>query len=262
MSSITLEQPRINLANLAHKPRLLDLFCGEGGAGEGYARAGFQVTGVDITDHSKRYPHTFIQADVLDLDPEWVASFDAIHASPPCQSFSQTSALHTKEYPDLLEPVRTMLQTAAKPYVIENVPRAPLHDPTVLCGTMFPELRVIRHRLFETNWTLRAPGPCIKPHPNCYMHTRHGVVPKKELREATRSMFDIPREPVGDPWTGYVTVVTSLSPPADAARDAMGMPWASLNGCIEAIPPAYTEWIGREMIRETNPEKRTVLTLF
>src|SRR5271157_4967892 len=134
------------------KFRLLDLFCCAGGAGVGYRRAGFEVVGVDI-EPQPNYPFPFIQANALALDHEFIASFDAVHASPPCQSYSDLAKRNRNAdaWPRLVEPVRDMLIRSGLPYIIENVEGAPLRNPVVLCGTMFKGLRVIRHRLFEAN---------------------------------------------------------------------------------------------------------------
>ena len=144
--------------SLSNKPRLLDLFCCAGGAGMGYSRAGFDVVGVDLSPQ-KNYPFEFIQADALALDPKFLASFDAIHASPPCQSYSDLAKRNgnAHEWPRLIEPVREILRSTGLPYVIENVEGAPMIDAVVLCGTMFPGLRVLRHRLFEANFEIIAP---------------------------------------------------------------------------------------------------------
>jgi len=134
-------------------PRLLDLFCGAGGAAKGYHDAGFKVTGIDINPQPN-YPFDFIQADAMEIGlrflnpgPFW-RPFDAVHASPPCQSYSALSPLTTKEHPRLVEPVRGMLIESGLPYVIENVVGAPLINPIQLCGSSFG-LGVWRHRIFE-----------------------------------------------------------------------------------------------------------------
>lgn len=147
------------------KPKLLDLFCCAGGAGVGYSRAGFEVIGVDITPQP-RYPLPFIQTDALKLDPKFIALFDAIHASPPCQSYSDLAKRNgnADEWPRLIEPVREMIIRSGLPYVMENVDGAPLRDPMILCGTMFKGMRVLRHRLFKTNFPLLVP-----PHPKFHI---------------------------------------------------------------------------------------------
>lgn len=110
----------------------------------GYSRAGFDVVGVD-NKPQPNYPFAFIQADALKLDPKFVASFDALHASPPCQAYSDLAKRNGNghEWPRLIEPVRKMLIQTGLPYVIENVDGAPLLGPVILCGTMFPKLRVL-----------------------------------------------------------------------------------------------------------------------
>jgi len=142
------------------RPRLLDLFCGGGGASMGYWLAGFEVVGVDTAKRG-RYPFAHFQADALEFVRMYGRDFDAIHASPPCQAYSRLAARHPeREYPDLIEPTREALQATGKPYVIENVPEAPLIEPVVLCGSSFflgtndEQYQLRRHRAFETNWPL------------------------------------------------------------------------------------------------------------
>ena len=138
------------------KPRLLDLFCCAGGAGAGYAKAGFEVVGVDLHPQP-RYPFEFHQADAMTFD---LSGFDAIHASPPCQAYTVLGGREDlSHYPDLVDAVRERLQAAGVPWIIENVPGAPLRDPITLCGAMFG-LRSYRHRLFESSVQLAPP-----PHP-------------------------------------------------------------------------------------------------
>lgn len=143
------------------KIRLLDLYCGAGGCAVGYSRAGFDVVGVDLNP-MPRYPFEFHQGDALDYLREHGHEFDVIHASPPCQAYCSLKSMpNAKVHPDLVAPTREALEATGKPYVIENVPGAPLLSPTMLCGTMFglgtgdADLR--RHRLFETNWSLVLP---------------------------------------------------------------------------------------------------------
>lgn len=146
-------------------PVLLDLFCCAGGAGKGYHDAGFQVIGVDI-DPQPRYPYTFFQADAIEFAREFGSLFDVVHASPPCQTFSRTKTLHDNEHPDLVEDTRLALQASGRPYVIENVVGAPLIDPIKLSGQHFNmttedvdgvPLKLVRHRLFESNIDLSVP---------------------------------------------------------------------------------------------------------
>lgn len=213
------------------KPRLLDLFCCAGGAGEGYVRAGFDVVGVDIVPRPNN-PHPFIQADALTLDDDFISSFDAIHASPPCQSYSDLAKRNKNghEWPRLIEPVREMLIRSGKPYVIENVEGAPLIDPVILCGTMFPGLRVLRHRLFETNFPLTAPP-----------HKKH---PKVHTFDRRKSHFG-----KTDEWKDFVQVTGGGNCTLAAARDAMGIDWMTKAEINEAIPPAYTEYIGKALLK-------------
>ena len=163
---------------MARKLKLLDLFCCAGGSALGYHRAGFSVTGVDIA-HQPNYRFQFIQADALSLDLDFLRQFDAIHASPPCQSYSDLAKRNGNgdQWPRLIEPVREMLIQADRPWVIENVEGAPLLNPVVLCGTMFPGLRVIRHRLFETNFCM--------PQPNHISHREHPKVHTLDKRKST-----------------------------------------------------------------------------
>jgi DNA (cytosine-5)-methyltransferase 1 len=169
------------------RPLLLDLFSGAGGAAMGYARAGFHVFGVD-KDPQPHYPFEFHRGDAIhalyvvlagDFEP------DVIHASPPCQAYSDLQKQNKRDYPALIEEVRELLEDTGLPYVIENVDGAPLRDPVTLCGTMFPGLRVIRHRLFEANWPLVAPP-----------HRRAGIrscSPTTSARPTTGSSTRTPR---------------------------------------------------------------------
>ena len=211
--------------------RLLDLFCCAGGASTGYVQAGFEVVGVDIAEQPN-YPFDFIRKDVLDLDVEWVRQFDAVHASPPCQGYSVLAARTGTgdKWAKLVPAMRAFLRESGVPYVIENVVGAPLLDPLTLCGTMFPELRVIRHRLFESNVQLLAPGPC-RPHPLC-----HTLDKRKRHYGLT------------DEWRDYVQVNGGGNCSVAAARDAMGIDWMTKKELNEAIPPAYTRLLGLQLI--------------
>jgi DNA (cytosine-5)-methyltransferase 1 len=160
------------------RPVLLDLFCGAGGATKGYQKAGFYVIGADINSQPNYCGDDFIHCDALGCFPRLFRSIRpaAIAASPPCQAYSSTRVLNSNRHPELIEPCREALAGSGLPYVIENVPGAPLVHPVLLCGTMFPgtllrcqdgifrQLR--RHRLFETNWTIENPGECTHTVPS------------------------------------------------------------------------------------------------
>lgn len=217
------------------RPRLLDLFCGAGGASVGYHRAGFEVVGVD-NKPQPHYPFHFVQADALDLllAPNWQpmrAYFDAIHASPPCQAFS---AYRRKGhgvgvgYPNLIPEMRRLLDAAGLPYVIENVEQARTHllEPITLCGSMF-ELDVRRHRLFETNWPLLPPA------------CDHAAQIAKGKRFPGATNRD----------GRYTCEVGVWRIPLDVQRRAMGIDWMELAELSEALPPAYTEFIGAKLLQ-------------
>lgn len=208
-------------------PRLLDLFCKAGGASAGYAQAGFEVVGVDIAKQ-KRYPFEFIQADALEVmsDRAFIDTFDVLAGSPPCQTHSITRNLRIAQGKsttkvDLIPQTRAAFRASGKPYVIENVPGAPMHNPVVLCGSSFG-LRVRRHRQFESNVALDG-LPCN--------HKQQGrpVGVYGSMRD------EIP--------SGGKTA-TSIEEP----RDAMGIDWMLWSELVESIPPAYTAWLGGQLI--------------
>ncbi|MGN7705059.1 hypothetical protein [Cellulosimicrobium sp. 22601] len=211
------------------RPRLLDLFCCEGGAGMGYHRAGFDVVGVDIVDQPL-YPFEFVQADAIEYVREHGHEYDAIHASPPCQAHS-TITPDKSVHVDLIPATRNALVATGKPYIIENVAgaRPALVDPVLLCGSSFG-LRVRRHRLFESNIFLPS-IPC--------MHGTQGR-PTGVYGDHPQNDHEY-RRPDG---TRRGAKATS----DDDARDAMGMPWASWHGTTQAIPPAYTQFLGEQLI--------------
>lgn len=212
------------------RPVLLDLFCGAGGAAMGYSQAGFDVVGVDIAPQP-RYPFAFIQADVTKLSLAFVRMFHAVHASPPCQAYTQLQdrwyGVHRAKHPDLIVPTRKMLRRAGLPYVIENVPFAPLLNPITLCGTMFrlgakgAQLR--RHRMFECPWWF-ASGPLPCRHTGLAVHV-NGSTGGRSLRDGL-----------------------TLSNVA-TRRNAMGISWMTNKELVEAIPPAFTKYVG-EQLRE------------
>jgi DNA (cytosine-5)-methyltransferase 1 len=209
------------------RPRLLDLFCGGGGASVGYHRAGFDVVGVDNRPQP-RYPFEFHLADALEYPLD---GFDVIHASPPCQAHSALNIINDKTYPDLIPATRDALITWGGPYVIENVPGAPLRDPLVLCGSEFGlqttterhgEVWLKRHRLFESNvWLWGAGG--------CYCYGKLTV-------------------PVYGHGAGGNRVNMRGPGVAQASREVMGIDWMNRNELDQAIPPAYCEFIGAQLV--------------
>lgn len=229
--------------------RLLDLFCGAGGAGYGYMLAGFTVFGVDLKAQP-RYPSHFLQADVLGLDLEWVRSFDAIHASPPCQAHTSLKKMHNgKPHLDLIPQTRELLEASGLPWIMENVPGAPLRAPVTLCGSMFDlgvedaELR--RHRMFEANFPLVAPGPC-----------RHGSrasvlgVYGGHVRNRTRTL-SIYSDGARDSRRKFDKGLPDFS--TDQGRAAMGTEWMTTAEMSQAIPPAYTRWLGMQLAAQVAP---------
>ena len=208
--------------------RLLDLFCGVGGASAGYAEAGFEVTGIDLK-HGKRYPYTYIKGNVLDYlkDLQFLRSFDVIHASPPCQTYSITQHLRnaqgkTTSKLDLIPETRAALIASAVPYIIENVPGSPLIDPIQLCGSAF-NLKVRRHRLFESNMQLQGT--------ECN-HKAQG----RPIGVYGSLNDEIPK--------GGKTATN-----INEARQAMRIEWGIWTELVEAIPPAYTKYLGSQISR-------------
>lgn len=190
--------------------RLLDCFCGAGGAARGYRLAGFHVTGVDVKPQPRYAGDVFVQGDALAYLAEHGHEFDAIHASPPCQRYAPVTRWRgsADDHPDLVGPTRELLARVGRPWLIENVVGAPVRADYFLCGTMFG-LRVQRHRLVEVSFSphLWSPGYC-----------QHGdILP-----------FDHSNE--------------------RAFADAMGCDWMTVREARQALPPAYTDWIGRRLI--------------
>ena len=203
--------------------RLLDLFCGAGGAATGYGRAGFRVTGIDMKPQGG-YPFEFIKGDAMSFGAGWIAErFDAVHASPPCQAYSTLGSSYDRtNHPDLVEATRELLKATGLPYVIENVPGAPLVNPVQLCGSSFG-LGVRRHRLFECSFPLMVP-PCNhasqRPKYRIYEHGKWFLSPVVRV--------------FGDPG----------GKSAEHWDEAMGIDWMTRKEIVQAIPPAYTEFIG------------------
>jgi DNA (cytosine-5)-methyltransferase 1 len=206
--------------------KCLDLFSCAGGAGEGYSRAGFDVTGIDIKPQPHN-PHHFIQGDALQFLREHGREFDFIHASPPCQGYSTLAAMHPgKKWPKLIDQVRSLLKATGKHYVIENVETAPLNRESdlfgnhgvMLCGSMFglgvERGFLRRHRIFETSFP----------------------VPQPECRHKGKA--------VGVYGHGGYTGKRRMLYREEASK-AMGIDWMNRDEMCQAIPPAYTEWLGR-----------------
>jgi DNA (cytosine-5)-methyltransferase 1 len=206
----------------------------------GYHGAGFDVVGVDIAPQPD-YPFEFFQGDAISNGPwlDYWPNIDAIHASPPCQRYTAMRTMWNHrggEHPDLVEPTRKMLESLHLPWVIENVPGAPMAHSIMLCGTMFGlgvkehdrELR--RHRLFETSFPLLGPT-CQHQRATIGIYGDHA---RDRRRTSGSRGVDFPdRDKLA------------------LAQEAMGMPWVTRwKGLSEAIPPAYTEFIGAELLRQ------------
>jgi DNA (cytosine-5)-methyltransferase 1 len=206
--------------------KLLDLFCGAGGASMGYCQAGFdEIVGVDIIQQP-RYPFKFIQANALEYPLD---RFDVIHASPPCQGYSATRTMAStqgKNYPMLTEQIRDKLINSGLLYVIENVPGCPMINPIMLCGVMFG-IKVFRHRLFESNAALVAPA-----------HIPHG-----DRRIGKDGFCSV----VGHGDSGRNRIPKDHRT-VDCMRRAMEIDWMVRREITQAIPPAYTEFIGQRLL--------------
>lgn len=204
--------------------RVLDLFCGAGGAAMGLHRAwpDAEIYGVDIEDQP-RYPFRFYRADVWEWAVfEW-RDFDFIWASPPCQRFTcLKSVFDSTKYPDYIEPVRAKLAATGKPTVIENVVGAPLRRDLMLCAAPFG-LRSYRHRIFECSFPVAQPD-----------HPKHTVAVNRRKKNR-RGHWDA---------GGFVTVVGDIG--SYVGLEAMGIDWMTGNELSQAIPPAYSEYIARQ----------------
>lgn len=217
-------------------PLLLDLFCGAGGAAMGYYRAGFEVIGVDNV-RQPHYPFRFHQADAMEYLRQYGQNYDIIHASVPCQPYTKLARIWiarlgrqawTEKHPELIVPVRTLLRSTRKPYVIENVIGAPLYHAIMLCGAYFG-LKVYRHRLFESNKLLFCPDHT--PHRDNCPEVGRGLSDKGFLSITGRGGFGFPDG-------------------LNYARHAMGIDWEMDRAELsQAVPPAYTEFIGRQLLR-------------
>ena len=212
--------------------RLLDLFCGAGGSGMGYHRAGFEVTGVDI-EPQPHYPFEFIQADAIEYVAVHGREFDVIHASPPCQAYTKMRAITIsrygackQEHPDLIPATREALIATGRPYVIENVVGAPLRSPFLLCGAALGLPGLARHRLFESNVMFPAPPRCA------HLGNELTIGVYGERPDGRRVSYRKHR-------------LSRVARGLEEARSVMGIDWMDWDEIRNAIPPAYTAWIGR-----------------
>ncbi len=226
------------MARLKH--RLVDAFSGAGGAAKGYQRAGFYVVGIDNAPQPHYCGDEFIQADALEMlaDLDWLADFDAIHASPPCPRYSvlrHANVTKGSSHPDLVGVTRELLEATGLPWVMENVPGAPMAPSIVLCGSMFGlgsgERQLRRHRLFECSFAVLQP----------------------ECRHQGEAIGVYGGGP-----TGRYTFENGIRKGAkgrrggyqgrmDERREAMGIDWMNSTELNNAVPPAYAEFIGRQL---------------
>lgn len=208
----------------------------------GYYRAGFDVVGIDNRPQP-RYPFDFVQGDALEYCREHGHGFDAIHASPPCQAYSVANNIHGRtDHPDMIEGTRRALEAAGRPYVIENVPGAPLRNAVTVCGLSLG-LNVKRHRLFESNLLLLG-TPCGKHRGDWLLVFGHTVLERGHVVGVAKG---------GGP------VIRRKHTTTERGREAMGIDWMTRDELSQAIPPAYTEWLGRQLLPvvEANRRKAT-----
>lgn len=220
------------------RPLLLDLFCGAGGAAVGYDRAGFEVVGVDIVSQP-HYPFEMWQDDALEfLDTRRTSRFDAIHASPPCQAYSVLRRANpSAEYPDLIAPTRALLRALGLPWVMENVPGSPLDHLLVLCGSMFGlsagERQLRRHRWFESSVAMLGP-PC--------QHRGEAIGVYGGGPTGRYTFENGAKKDYYNRRGGYQGTIAEK-------REAMGVDWMNATEINQAIPPAYTEFIGTQLLQ-------------
>jgi len=222
--------------------KLLDFFCGAGGAAMGYHRAGFEVVGVDIRPQPN-YPFEFHQADALEFPLD---GFDLIHASPPCQAYCALNTMpNLRKHKKLIPAVRDLLESSGTYWIIENVEgaRRELRDPIMLCGSMFGlgsnGYQVRRHRYFESNFPINVPMPCDHGARTMGIYGAKVRDIAKEKRHYAK-----PKKTRGKP----IGVVL----PQKWGLEAMGVEWMNIKEASQSIPPAYTEYIGRQLMAQYN----------
>jgi DNA (cytosine-5)-methyltransferase 1 len=236
--------------------KLLDLFCGAGGAASGYHRAGFEVTGVDLHPQPRFPFKDFHQADAVEFHFD---GFDVIHASPPCQAYSKAMKHLTSGYPMLIDTMLDRLKDSGVPWVLENVPGSPLPEAPnlfgenglLLCGSMFG-LRIQRHRLFQTSFPIDPPGVCV--------HDENALDPDSDWGRAAskyHSDFRVKKEVMNPHNAGARKEWRKKlgSRPIERTwRDEMGVGWMDSHEGRESIPPVYTEYIGRHIMEKIRNE--------
>jgi DNA (cytosine-5)-methyltransferase 1 len=226
------------------KPRLLDLYCGAGGAAKGYQRAGFHVTGVDIEPQPNYCGDKFVQDDAMLLLADFArgraeCDYLAVHASPPCPNYSILAKNMgvSGNHPDLIGGTRYLLEMTGLPYVIENVVGSPLKDPIMLCGSSLglhaSGMDLHRHRLFELNWELGTLlPPCSRQHAMSMGVYGNGT--NKWHRDKLGRNLTVAEQ-----------------------REAMGIDWMARDRLSQAIPPAYTELLGTQLMAHLNAQERS-----
>ncbi len=198
--------------------KALDLFCGAGGAGRGLADAGFDVVGVDL-EPQPNYPFEFHQSDALAVLTLDVADFDFVWASPPCQRYMTGGQVRREDAPDLIGPVRQMLEWFGVPWVIENVSGAPLRADAVLCGSHFG---LTLKRVFEASYPISAPRAC-------------------DHRKPIVGVYGHPHGKAGA-WPGMLPSTLATW------RSAMGIDWMTARELSQAIPPAYSAHLATQFL--------------
>ena len=229
--------------------KLLDLFCGAGGAAMGYHRAGFEVVGVDNRPQP-HYPFEFVLGDAIDVlhrmlagekflasDGKWygIEDFDAIHASPPCQAYSGMRRITiarygaAPEHPDLIDATRSVLEATGRIWVMENVQNSPLRTQIILCGAAMGLSGIARHRHFESSILLPAPPRCA------HLRQPQTIGVYGQRPDGRRVSYRHHR---------LVRIANSLI----EAQKLMGIDWMDWSEITQSVPPVYTEWIGNRLL--------------